>query len=77
MIPVRLQIAALVAAAFIAGLIGWRQAGIRTALAEARGREIEDRLRAVLKAKEIEDEVEALPPDVLLARARRWVRGRR
>ncbi len=61
----------LVLAALAASWLGGRKA----AISDVKAKQAEGRLAAVAKAQEIENEVEALDPDTLKSRARKWVRG--
>lgn len=65
----------IIAVAFVAGMVGIRLQALADGEARARAKLDEARLRAVRKAQEIENEVEALDPDTLKRRANRWVRG--
>jgi hypothetical protein len=60
--------AALVAAAFW-GWLGWRR------VSTIETDHLKDQLSNALRAKEIDNEVEALSPDALRERSRKWVRG--
>ena len=65
-------IAAFVAVAGFAAIwFGGRRAGI----SDIKAKQHEARLEAVKRARETENEVEALDRDSLKSRARQWVRG--
>jgi hypothetical protein len=54
-------------------LASW-SGGRRSAQTDSKVRRLEDDLATSLRAKEIENEVEALSPDTLQSRSRKWVR---
>jgi hypothetical protein len=60
----------LVVAALLASWFGGR----KSARTDTKIKRLEDDLAAASRAKEIEDEVEAMRPDALRERARKWVR---
>lgn len=75
MMPLRWKLWGLIALAFALGLLGWRKASVDKAIAEAEAKRNEKRLQAVLKAKEIRDEVESQDDVHLADRARGWLRS--
>lgn len=75
MIPLKWKLAAIVAVAFIFGLLRIRSNIIANAEDRIRAQIEASRAKAVEDAKEHRDEVEALDSETLAARARRWVRN--
>lgn len=63
-------LAGLVVAALAASWFGGR----KSAKTDAKLREAEDDLATAMRARSIENEVEAMRPDALRERARKWVR---
>jgi hypothetical protein len=74
LIPLRWQIYALVAAAFVFGIFGMRAYWVDGALAKAEAKRNEARLRAVKKASEVRRDVEGVDDAGLADRASRWLR---
>jgi hypothetical protein len=74
-IPLRYKLYLLAAAAFVLGLLRWRNAAVSNAIDElkARQREAEDQARRT--SAEVRDEVEILDDVGLYERASRWVRN--
>ena len=72
MVGARLQLYALVALAFVAGLLGIYMAGVQRGIDRQRTKIDRARLDKIGQAKEIEDAVNADPH--LVDRARQWVR---
>lgn len=70
----RLKLYALVAAAFILGVLGMRAFWIKEGAAREAAKRNEKRIDDMRKAKEIEDEVEILDDAGLGERASKWVR---
>ena len=70
----RLQLYALLAFAFVAGIFGVYVSGVQRGIDRARARVNEDRLDAIKTAKEIEDEVRSADDPYLVDRASQWVR---
>jgi hypothetical protein len=64
----------LVALAFVLGVFGLRFFWIQEGIKKQQDKRNEDRLKAIKKADEVENEVEALNPDDLRKRASKWVR---
>jgi len=72
MVGARLQLYALVALAFVAGILGIYMAGVQRGIDRQRTKIDRARLDKIGQAKEIEDEINADPH--LVDRARQWVR---
>jgi len=72
MVGARLQLYALVALAFMAGVLGIYMAGVQRGIDRQRTKIDRARLDKIGQAKEIEDEINADPH--LVDRARQWVR---
>ena len=72
MVGARLQLYALLALAFVAGIAGIYMAGVQRGIDRQRTKIDRARLDKVGQAKEIEDAVNADPH--LVDRARQWVR---
>jgi len=72
MVAARLQLYALVALAFVAGLFGLYWSGVQRGINRQRTKIDRQRLDQINRAKEIEDEINA-DPDIV-SRAARWVR---
>lgn len=70
----RLKLYALVAAAFILGVLGMRAFWIDEGVDRERAKRDKKRLDDMHKAKEVEDEVEILDDVGLGERASKWVR---
>ena len=70
----RLKLWVAFAGAVIMALAASWLGGRKAAQTDAKLKTAEDNLDAALRAKEIENEVEALRPDALRERSRRWVR---
>ena len=75
MIPIRWQLYLILTAAFVAALFGVRAKLLTEGAARLQAKIDKDQMDAALRAKEIENEVEALRPDALRERARHWVRN--
>lgn len=71
----RLKLWAAAAGVVIAALAASWLGGRKAARTDAKLQAAEDNLDAALRAKEIENEVEALRPNALRERSRKWVRG--
>jgi hypothetical protein len=76
-IPLKWKLAAILAAAFFVGIMGWKSAIISAAENRVRADIEKKRLDAIRKAKEHRNEVEGLDRETLAGRARIWVRGNR
>ena len=72
MVGARLQLYALVALAFVAGILGIYMAGVQRGIDRQRTKIDRARLDKIGQAKEIEDAVNA-DPDIV-SRASRWLR---
>ena len=72
MVGARLQLYALVALAFVAGVLGIYMAGVQRGIDRQRTKIDRARLDKIGQAKEIEDAVNA-DPDIV-SRASRWLR---
>ena len=72
MVGARLQLYALLALAFVAGIAGIYMAGVQRGIARQQAKIDRARLDKIGQAKEIEDAVNADPH--LVDRARQWVR---
>lgn len=72
MVGARLQLYALLALAFVAGIAGIYATGVQRGIDRQRSKLDRDRLDKLTRAKEIEDEINA-DPDIV-SRASRWVR---
>ena len=72
MVGARLQLYALVALAFVAGIVGIYMTGVQRGIDRQRTKIDRARLDKIGQAKEIEDAVNADPH--LVDRARQWVR---
>ena len=70
----RLQLYALIGAAFMLGLLGIYSAGIARGQDKVKRRIDEDRLRNIKMQKDIDDEINSLNDDNFADRAREWVR---
>lgn len=73
-IPLRWKFYALVAGAFLIGILGMRARWIDNALAKEEAKRTEARLEAVRKANEVRRDVEILDDTGLANRASRWLR---
>lgn len=72
MVGARLQLYALLALAFVAGVLGIYASGVQRGIARQQAKIDRARLDKIGQAKEIEDAVNADPH--LVDRARQWVR---
>ena len=63
----------LVLAALLVAAVIWL--AMQTGRQRTEVKTTQDTLAAALKAKEVENEVEALSPDALKSRSRKWVRS--
>lgn len=70
----RIQLYALIAFAFVAGILGIYVSGVQRGIDRTRRKIDEKRLSSMKTAKEVEDEVEILDDPHLAARASEWVR---
>lgn len=75
MIPIKWKLYALIALAFVLGLVGLRAKFISDGEEKLRAKIDADRISAIREANDVRNEVEALDRDTLQSRARRWVRG--
>ena len=66
---------ALVALAFVLGLLRWRSVSVSNALARAEAKRLEMHVEAMRAAKEVENEIEVLDDVGLAARASKWLRN--
>lgn len=71
----RWKLWALVALAFLLGVLGIRARWVSEGESKMRAKVAEQRRQAIREANEVRDEVEALDHDTLKQRASRWVRG--
>lgn len=74
LISARLKLYAILAVAFIAGVLGIRSALLQAGEDRLRAKIERDRLDATLKAMEVENEVEALDRESVRRRGKLWVR---
>ena len=74
LIPWRIKVAAVVAAAFVLGLLRWRSVAVERALENARQAQETYRLNAVMDAQKVKADVETLDDVGLAARASKWLR---
>ena len=74
LIPWRIKMAAVVAAAFVLGLLRWRSVAVERALENARQEQETYRLNAVMDAQKVKADVETLDDVGLAARASKWLR---
>lgn len=74
LIPWRVKVAAVVAAAFVLGLLRWRSAAVERALERARQEQETHRLNAIMDAQKVKADVETLDDVGLAARASQWLR---
>lgn len=72
----RWQLWGVVALAFILGILGVRAKWVSDGEAKLRAKMEAQRLKSLERARDIENEVEALDRDTLRNRARQWVRNR-
>ena len=72
MVGARLQLYALLALAFVAGVLGIYMAGVHRGIDRQRSKLDRARLDKIGQAKDIEDEINSDPH--LVDRARQWVR---
>lgn len=70
----RFQLYLLIGLAFAAGLIGVHFAGVQRGIARAEEKVNAGRLDAMGRAKDVEDEIDALDDRALRERAARWLR---
>lgn len=75
MIPIKWKLYALIALAFVLGLVGLRAKFVSDGEKKLRAKIDADRISAIREANDVRNEVEALDRDTLQSRARRWVRG--
>jgi len=74
MVGARLQLWALVALAFIAGIFGIYASGVQRGIARQQAKIDRARLDNYRTAKEAADEIEALDDPYLVDRANQWLR---
>lgn len=72
----RWQLWGVVALAFVLGILGVRAKWVSDGEAKLRAKMEAQRLKSLERARDIENEVEALDRDTLRNRARQWVRNR-
>ena len=70
----RLKLYAIGVAVFVAALFGIYFSGRRDAVNRAEAKIKDDRLDAIKKAKDVEDELDSLSDPYLVDRASQWVR---
>lgn len=70
----RLKLWAGVVAVFVVTLMASWFGGRKSANSDIKARQLEEDLTTAVRAEEIEDDIEALGPDDLRERARKWVR---
>ena len=70
----RLQMYALIGAAFMLGLLGIFSAGIARGQDKVKRKIDEDRLKKMKLQKDVDDEINSLNDDNFADRARNWVR---
>tara|TARA_B100001287_G_scaffold17860_2_gene13285 strand:+ start:6909 stop:7136 length:228 start_codon:yes stop_codon:yes gene_type:complete len=70
----RLQMYALIGAAFMLGLLGIYSAGIARGQDKVKRKIDEDRLKKMKLQKDVDDEINSLNDDNFADRARNWVR---
>lgn len=70
----RLQLYALIGLAFVAGIFGVYLAGVQRGIARAEEKVSRGRLEAMGRARDVEDEINALDDRSLRERASRWLR---
>ncbi|MGB1843877.1 MAG: hypothetical protein ACPHIB_06925 [Thalassobaculaceae bacterium] len=75
LIPIRFKIYGILAVGLLLGLLGWRNAGIKSALERAEAEETKRRLDQIKISRDIKDEVQALDDNGLRSRASKWVRN--
>jgi hypothetical protein len=75
MVGARLQLWALVALAFVAGIAGIYMAGVQRGIDRQRSKIDRARLDKIGQAKDIEDEIEILDDTGLSNRASKWLRN--
>lgn len=72
----RIQLYALLAFAFVAGMLGIYVSGVQRGIDRTKRKIDEKRLSNMKTAKEVEDEVEILDDPHLADRANEWVRSK-
>lgn len=72
----RIQLYALLAFAFVAGMLGIYVSGVQRGIDRTKRKIDEKRLSSMKTAKEVEDEVEILDDTHLADRANEWVRSK-
>jgi hypothetical protein len=75
-VPRRYKLYALVATAFVMGLLRWRNAAVERAITNVRSEQQRARDKALRTARGVRDEVKLLDDVGLAERASRWVRNR-
>jgi len=75
LIPLRFQLYAAVALAFLLGVVGIRSKWLSDGEERVRNQITDKRLKAVKEAQEVRNEVDAFDRDTLRGRATIWVRG--
>lgn len=75
MVGARLQLYALLALAFIAGILGIYASGVQRGIAKQQAKIDARRLDNYRTAKEAADEIEALDDPYLVDRANQWLRN--
>ena len=74
LIPLRWKLYALVAGAFLFGILGMRSRWIDNALAKEEAQRNENRVKALREANEVRRDVEIMDDAGLADRASRWLR---
>jgi len=74
MVGARLQLYALLALAFAAGVLGIYMAGVQRGIARQQARIDARRIDNYRTAKEVADEIESLDDPYLVDRANQWLR---
>lgn len=74
MVFANIRFYALLAAAFVLGILGLRAFWIDGGIAREQQKRVEDRLKAMKAAKEVRDAVEILDDTGLADRASKWLR---
>lgn len=72
----RIQLYALLAFAFVAGMLGIYVSGVQRGIDRTKRKIDEKRLSSMKTAKEVEDEVEVMDDTHLADRANEWVRSK-
>lgn len=75
LIPLKWKLYAILAVAFVSGLLGIRAYIVADTEARLRAKLNAKRLEAIEDAQGVRNEIEALDRDTLKFRSRRWVRG--